>query len=287
MVQGQPCVELSLPEGDQVLVALHGAQVISWRTADGRERLYLSPIAELDGQQPIRGGVPLCFPQFNQRVLGGQPLAKHGFARTQPWAVQFPEPDTNAEEGTCEVTLALNDNADTLAQWPHTFAARLTVRLESGRLHIQCEVDNTDAGPWLFALALHTYLLVDGIESCTLHGLEGHAFWDAVAHLDTPDVVSTQADQALAFSGETDRVYGAVTTPLVLRHAGGTVRLTQSASLPDVVVWNPGAIRCAALADMPLDGFKHMLCVEAACINTPVSLEPGCTWRGWQQFEVT
>ena len=282
--RGQPCVHLSLPQGDTVLIALHGAQVVSWVTADGRERIYLSPTAVFDGIQPIRGGMPLCFPQFNQRVLGGQPLAKHGFARTQTWAVQ----DMACEPGApnAQAMLVLHSSADTLALWPHAFAASLTVRLQPGGLQVQFDVKNTDAAPWPFALALHTYLQVDGIDSCTLLGLERHEFWDAVAHLAQPVVVSTQADCALAFTGETDQVYGNVTTPLVVRHAGGTVQLTQSESLPDVVVWNPGANQCAALNDMPADGYQHMLCVEAASINTPVVLAPGQTWRGWQQLSV-
>ena len=282
--RGQPCAQLSLPQGDTVLIALHGAHVVSWLTADGRERFYLSPTAVFDGIQPIRGGVPLCFPQFNQRVLAGQPLAKHGFARTQSWAVQ----DLGlAPDGTsAQATLVLHSNAATLALWPHAFVATLTVRLQPDGLRVQFDVENTDVAPWPFALALHTYLQVDGIDGCTLHGLARHDFWDAVAHLPQPDVVSTQPDQALAFAGETDRVYGDVTTPLLVQHAGGTLQLTQSASLPDVVVWNPGASRCAVLGDMPPDGYQHMLCVEAACINTPVLLEPGQRWCGWQQLRV-
>ena len=282
--RGQPCAQLSLPQGDSVVIALHGAHVVSWTTADGCERIFLSPTAVFDGVQPIRGGVPLCFPQFNQRVLAGHPLAKHGFARTQPWAVQALtlEPDGSS----AHATLVLHSNADTLALWPHAFAATLTVRLQPGSLQIQFDVENTDVAPWPFALALHTYLQVDGIDSCTLHGLERHDFWDAVAHLVQPNVVSTQADHPLMFSAETDRVYGDVTAPLVVQHTGGTVQLKQSASLPDVVVWNPGASRCAALGDMPPDGYQHMLCVEAACINTPVVLAPGQTWRGWQQLRV-
>ena len=282
--RGQPCAQLSLPQGDTVLIAVHGAQVVSWRTADGRERLYLSPIAVFDGAQPIRGGVPLCFPQFNQRVLAGQPLPKHGFARIQPWTVQAIT--LEGDGSSAHATLVLHSNADTLALWPHTFAATLTVRLQPGSLRVQFDVENTDLAPWPFALALHTYLQVDGIEGCTLHGLERRDFWDAVTHLAQPDVVSTAADQALAFSGETDRVYGNVTTPLVVQHTGGTLQLTQSASLSDVVVWNPGASRCAALGDMPPDGYQHMLCVEAACINSPVVLAPGQRWRGWQQLDV-
>ena len=65
-VQGQPCIRLDTDQGDSALVALHGAQVLSWTVA-GRERLYLSPRAMFDGRSAIRGGIPLCFPQFNQR----------------------------------------------------------------------------------------------------------------------------------------------------------------------------------------------------------------------------
>ncbi|MBV5344762.1 MAG: D-hexose-6-phosphate mutarotase, partial [Rhodoferax sp.] len=74
--QGQACWRWQLPQGDSVLVSAQGAQVLSWQSA-GRERLYLSPQSVFDGHTPIRGGVPICFPQFNQRGA----LPKHGFAR--------------------------------------------------------------------------------------------------------------------------------------------------------------------------------------------------------------
>jgi hypothetical protein len=49
-----------------VLVALHGAtQVISWRTADGRERLYLSPIAELPSHYSGWGPAVFSPVQYN------------------------------------------------------------------------------------------------------------------------------------------------------------------------------------------------------------------------------
>ncbi len=78
--QGQPCQRLTLPSGDSVLVALQGAHVLSW-VAQGRERLFLSERNVWDGQAAIRGGVPVCFPQFNQRG----DLPKHGFARNVAW----------------------------------------------------------------------------------------------------------------------------------------------------------------------------------------------------------
>jgi len=37
---------------------------------------------------------------------------------------------------------------------------------------------------------------------------------------------------------------------------------------------------------MPDEGYRHMLCVEAACIDEPVTLAPGASWTGWQQLTV-
>lgn len=62
-------VDASLPSGESVSVSLHGATVISWKLAEGREQLFLSEKAHLDGSKPIRGGIPIVFP------VGGFPFA--------------------------------------------------------------------------------------------------------------------------------------------------------------------------------------------------------------------
>lgn len=285
--QGQPCVELSLPAGDRVRIALHGAHVLSWNTADGTERLYLSPEALIDGRSPIRGGVPLCFPQFNQRSLGGVTLPKHGLARISTWAVLPAQEAATPGDGTAQqVRLGLQSDDATRSLWPGDFAATLTVHLASGHLRLAFDVTNTGEAPWPMALALHTYLKVDDIAATHLDGLGGATFWDGVRDLKAPDVRRQQPVGPLVFDAETDRVYEDVAGPLTVTHPGGALCITQSADLPDVVVWNPGEALSAALPDMPADGYRHMLCVEAARINTPVSLQPGQAWSAWQDFRV-
>ena len=64
------------------------------------------------------------------------------------------------------------------------------------------------------------------------------------------------------------------------------LEISQSDSFSETVVWNPGAELCARLPDMPVDGWRQMLCVEAACIDRPVQLEPGATWQGWQSLRL-
>ena len=41
------------------------------------------------------------------------------------------------------------------------------------------------------------------------------------------------------------------------------------------------------LLTLPDDGWRHMLCVEAARIDEPVLLAPGAQWQGWQQLTVS
>ena len=269
----QPALALSLPSGDRAVVALHGAHLLSWTTADGVERVYLSPAALFDGQSAIRGGVPVCWPQFNQRG----PLPKHGFARNLPWAAAPAGPETKPGD----LTLVLRDDDTTRALWPHAFDLRLTISLTPGSLRLTLSVLNTDSAPWSFAAALHSYLHVDDIADVRLEGLQSAKRWDSVRNERHVEMA-----ESLHFDAEFDSVYGAPAAPLKLVQPSGTLQIAQSASCTETVVWNPGAALSQKMVDLPDDGYRHMLCVEAARIDENVLLAPGAQWLGWQQLTV-
>ena len=176
-----------------------------------------------------------------------------------------------------------HDSDDTHAVWPQAFVARLTVALSEGSLHVMLDVHNTDTQPLHFTGALHTYLAVDDIALVDLQGLGGLQEWNAVA--DSTAV----ADDPLYFDGEFDRVYDVTHAPRCLRmqDGQGVLLIEQSDSWGQTVVWNPGEERCAALPDMPVDGFAHMLCVEAAQVYAPIEVPAGATWSGWQRLSVS
>ncbi|WP_418130799.1 D-hexose-6-phosphate mutarotase [Variovorax sp. 375MFSha3.1] len=268
--RGQPAMRATGAGGSTVTIALHGAHVLSWTTADAVERLYLSPRAVFDGQAAIRGGIPICCPQFNQRGM----LPKHGFMRNLPWE-NAPSDDPQT------LRLMLRDNEATRKLWPHAFEARLDATLSPGGLRTALTLVNTDAVPWSFTAALHTYLRVDDIADARLKGLQGADRWDSLT-----DERHAEKSEALQFDAEFDSVYGAPARPLHLAQPGGTVEISQSPTCTETVVWNPGAVLGAKLADMPEDGWRHMLCVEAARIDEPVLLAPGAQWLGWQQLRV-
>ncbi len=266
---GLPSLSLNLPNGDAVRVLLHGAHVVSW-IAGGRERLYLSPRSRFDGRSAIRGGVPVCFPQFNQRG----PLPKHGFARHLTWQADAAQtaPDL------ARLSLRLPAGAATRQYWPLAFEATLTLELRPGSLQLTLGVHNTDTAPLRFTGALHTYLAVADIAAAQLAGLEGQPEWDALTDR------HAAATGTLRFDGEFDRVYGATPQPLVLQDGQGGLAIEQSASWAETVVWNPGAEKGAALADLPADGYARMLCVEAAQVMQPVTVPAGAQWQGWQRL---
>lgn len=267
--KGLEAYRLSSANGASAVVSRFGAQVLSWRTADGCEQLFLSERARFDRSAPIRGGIPVCFPQFS----GLGPLPKHGLLRSRDWAL--------AVDADGAATLCLEAAADAASQrlWPHRFVARLEVSLRDDGLDVSLAVDNSGTDAFAFTAALHSYLAVDAIDAVELHGLAGLGYRDAA----NGDALGIDTEPCLRFAGEIDRVYHGATAPLRLE--AGSRRLGISTSgFPDVVVWNPWAKGCAALADMVPEGYRRMLCVEAAVAHSAQTLAPGASWRGSQRL---
>lgn len=264
-----PAVRLCANDGAVVTITLFGAQVVSWTSAQGVEQLYLSPSTVFDGVAPVRGGVPVVFPQFNTRG----PLPRHGFARTANWSVL----EAAVSEGECSVTLALSHTAHTQALWPHAFGCTLTVSLQDADLSLCMVVRNEGAHPFGFQAALHTYLAVGSIDGLSLTGLQACAFEDCTATV--PGTMKPHAHwQAPA---PMDRIYYNAPQQLQLHSEMGQ-RSLQQTGFTDTVVWNPGLGAAGTPADLPPDGHRHFVCVEAAQIGQPVVLQAGQSWCGTQ-----
>ncbi len=267
---GQPALALRTASGASALLAEHGAQLLSWMPQAGAECLYLSPNAVFDGASPIRGGVPVCFPQF----AGRGPLPAHGFARRLRWSVS----QTRSGTDFALATLRLAADERTRAQWPHEFTAELSVLIEDRRLEIEIEIENRDAAAFEFTAALHTYLAVGEVEYSQLEGLHGHQFENCVGG--SGEIVRDSGD-VLRVEAEVDRIYRDVRGALLLRTPQRSLGI-HAQGFPDVVVWNPWETRSRALTDLPDDGFRRMLCVEAAVAARPVRLASGAGWVGRQ-----
>ena len=265
---GMNAIELEV-SGARAVVSLFGGQVLSWTPAGGKEWLYLSERAVFDGATPIRGGVPVCFPQFASQGT----LPKHGFARTRQWAVS----EQRAGEDFAILVLRLEDDPSTRELWPHAFALELTIAVEDNRLDLELEVDITGETPFAFTGALHTYLRVSEVEEIAVEGLYGFNYIDTAA----AGTVRRESGERLVLESEVDRIYCQVSRPVLVRDARRSLGINTT-DLPDVVVWNPWEIRSAEISDMPDDGFRRMICIEAAVAEKALELAPGKQWWGRQ-----
>jgi glucose-6-phosphate 1-epimerase len=260
---GLPKVSVANPAGSRVEVYLHGAHVTSWIPASADERLFLSAASEFRDGAAIRGGVPIVFPQFSN----WGPLPKHGFARQQAWEL------ISVGEGSARFQLC--DSETTRAIWPHAFLAEFTVTVRERQLLMELAITNRGEQPFNFTAALHTYLCVDDITVATIEGLAGLRYFDAMLKHE-----AVQAEAALTFPGEIDRVYFDA-APMIVRDGQRSLEV-QNIGFPDGVIWNPGAELAAALSDLDPDGYRRFVCVEAAIFRAPITLEPYQTWRGGQ-----
>ncbi len=139
-------------------------------------------------------------------------------------------------------------------------------------------MDNTGDTAFSFTSALHTYFAVSDIAEASVHGLAGLHYRDSATGADN----CTETGEVLRIEGEVDRIY-ADAPALQLREPGRTMQIA-AAGFRDAVVWNPGAAKGAALADLEPEGYRRMLCVESAAIMHPVQLAPGGSWAASQHL---
>lgn len=261
-----PAVRITAPDGAKATVSLFGAHLLSWKTGDGVERLFVSAQTPLDGSKAIRGGVPVIFPQFNVRGPG----LRHGFARVSNWRMAA----SGGDNGRSFVELKLNqdDLAPEHAQaWPHAFELTLRYTLHGNALEAEFTVHNTGSEPFPFGVALHTYYDVGQLNATSISGLQHQTYTDH--HLQT----RSQDYPALHFNEKHDRLYQA-TPSLMLNTASTTLNLSQQ-GFSEWVVWNPGQLDAAALVDLADDEYQRFVCIEPARIDQQ-PLAAGATWTG-------
>lgn len=258
-------------DGARAEIHAHGAQLTSWYPAgEGRDRLYLSPRADFRAGAAIRGGVPVIFPQF----AAEGPLPRHGFARGARWA------PVEARDGDARAVLCLDPTLATHPLWPHDYDAELSIELQARSLAIRLTVRNSGTGTFAFTAALHSYFAVDDIAGAAVYGLQCLRYRDSAGG----GRIAEERAPALRLDGEIDRIYFDVPPTLELREPQRRLRI-RGTGFRDCVVWNPGEIKAATLADLEPGGFRRFVCIEAAAIGTPIRLEPGAAWEGAQMLE--
>ncbi|KAI8057817.1 galactose mutarotase-like domain-containing protein, partial [Syncephalis plumigaleata] len=264
---------------NSVTVHLTGATVISWLSA-GKERLFLSKTAVLDGSKAIRGGG------------SNHPYARfpqHGFARGLRWWQEKTEQD---DDEAVQVQFFITERDLTEEQrdiFPYIFRLSYIVRLardteNDGHSQLTTELViwngekslNDGGHAFDYQALLHTYLHVPDVTSARVVGLAGQSYIDKVAD-GTPTRTETASE--LEITGETDRVYRNVTLnhSIQLKMGDGTRVDVHREGGTDIVVWNPGQEKAATMSDLHSGAQHEFICVEMGHVRDYQVLPPGQT----------
>jgi len=256
-------------------VYLFGATLTSWKLRSGNNIFFVSQVAQYDNVKPIRGGIPLIFPQFG--MLGDLP--QHGFARNTLWAVKEMGvlPDNS-----CHVVLTISSesiknqaSAGNTGSWTteKTWTADYAITLGFNGLETALTIKNTGTTPLTFTTAFHNYFQLFDINNIRVFGLEKTQYRDRMMG----DSVHTEIDDGgvgLQVTKATDKLYMNTNLPEVALFDFTSFRLIQirkTANLPDCVLWNPyGSEGCDP-------GWKNFVCVEPAAVSTPATVAPGAS----------
>uniref|UniRef100_A0ACD5U0A6 Uncharacterized protein n=1 Tax=Avena sativa TaxID=4498 RepID=A0ACD5U0A6_AVESA len=260
-------VLLRSPRGATARVSLHGGQVVSWRNDRDEELLFTSSKAILKPPKAMRGGIPICFPQFGNCGT----LERHGFARNRMWALDEEHQPFNHTDNSSRafVDLILKPSEEDLKCWPHCFEFRLRISLsKDGDLSLVSRIRNVNGKPFSFSFAYHTYLSVSDISEVRIEGLETLDYLDNLSQRER----HTEQGDAITFESEVDRVY--VSSPnviAVLDHEKKRTFVIRKDGLPDTGMIYPTICFLPCTRTKNYSTLKFLSC-SSCCV--------ACQWCG-------
>jgi glucose-6-phosphate 1-epimerase len=274
-IQELDCLHIHTPHG-VALMALQGAQLLSYTPAGGHPLIWLSEQATFKAGNAVRGGVPVCWPWFGvydrnppsvlDSVGAGPDAASHGVVRGVDWQLA----EQRFEGDTAELVFTL-DMPQGLGVWRH--ASRLTLQARFGA-SIDLSLSTRNLGPdaYTVSLALHSYFAVSDSRRIAIDGLQGDRYIDTARGWQ-----SGVETGPITIHEETDRIYPRVDNPIVIQDPQWrrSIHITPANS-HSAIVWNPWIDKAARLSDYADDAWQRMVCVESArVLDDVLTVAPG------------
>jgi glucose-6-phosphate 1-epimerase len=233
------------------VIALQGAQLLSFQPKGDMPWLWLSPHAIFARGHAIRGGIPLCLPWFGVNSVDPT-KPKHGFVRNRDWQLLW------VNEADAAVTLCLEFQyaGDQPELFTTAFTAQLSITLAADvMLALQLRNDSRQAAE--FSWALHSYFAVDDLGSAQVDGLDGCDYLDNTRRLNV-----FQQLGAVKFGEEVDRVFARTSAPQFVQ-AQHRLQISGE-NCPTCIVWNVGEKVSGNIADIR-EAYRRYICVERGC----------------------
>ncbi len=274
---GLPMIEVDNPQA-RALISLYGGQVLSWIPRGEEEVLFLSEKSHFTPGQPIRGGVPLCWPWFGPHPTDpAKPM--HGFARLMVWRLAN---SAALPSGASRLELELSESPETLTLWPHPF--RLSLQIDVGsHLRIALTMENPGEAPLATTSALHSYFRLGQADESLITGLDDTFYIDTLLQ----ELHTLQRGQ-LRVDREINRIYLDTASPCLIHdpllERQIVVRKEGSRS---TVIWNPWSERSRSIADLGSEEYQQMVCVEAGNVRQDGrTLAPGASHTLATEFAI-
>lgn len=228
------------------IISPFGAHVLSYIPANGEEVMMISALSGTD-PNPIRGGVPICWPWFGKIRLPG-----HGLARLKVWELADARIEADGSDTLVFRLHLKEDDWDIKAEFLVRFGATLAMELTT--------INDTDKAIE-YSEALHTYFKVGDSSSITVKGLKGFPYLDTVGGKNTPNCINKED---LKIAAEVDFVYQNPNTVEIVDPSMNRTLLVEKRGSNTTVVWNPWIDKSIAMPDYGNEEYKEMVCVEAA-----------------------
>jgi len=290
MASNDPITITHSASGASVSIHPFGATITSFKNGDGKEMLFVSRDAITNGTKAIRGGIPICFPQFGQP---DKTYPQHGFMRNNYWTF-LPDSKYDGTDGAgCDFEIKLADVVNSRGgKWDVgttlNVTCKLSIKVDGSSMTNTMTMVNTGTEGFDFQALFHTYYSVGGGSSldstkCFVKGLAGYAVTDKFTGAEY-----TLGDDVVTIDCPTDRVYTPVGDTMDLDvffmagpdnfvsvKANGSVDGT---AIPiSGVVWNPHKENAEKMGDFGSDQYVDMICVEPGMLSNVPNLEGGKT----------
>jgi glucose-6-phosphate 1-epimerase len=264
---GLPLISVKTPSCDAI-IALQGAHLLSFCASAGHPLLWVSPNCDFTPGSALRGGIPVCLPWFGPNPLDLQ-KPKHGFVRNRDWELSDAQllPD-----GDAQLVFSFTSTANELFDF--AFNAQLVMTLGS-TIKLEISVSNADSADFDCSWALHSYHPVSSLGAVRVKGLEGRTYLDNLEG----HAAKIQKDN-VSFPDAVDRIFPGIENAVEI--LGSPHIVINHHNCPSVVVWNPGPVNAANIADIGAGNEQGYICVErGAVLGEKWTLNAGETQSAW------
>lgn len=242
----------------ELAIAEQGAQILHFKPSGHHALLWLSSSPKPVGN-PIRGGIPICWPWFGDHP-NDHNLPAHGTARQANWTIQTLENQAHNAHWRLQPQQRLDPQLD----------LSLEIKITGSTLSLSLRSDNRGEQSAVISQALHSYFQVSGLNNIAISQLQDCPSYNKLAE-------QFQSAQPINLSQAVDRIFEH-TDGLILTDTGAKTTLAiNKQNSRSTVVWNPGSTNLAG--DISSAEQPYFICIEAA--NTAaydlIELAPGAS----------